>query len=297
MSDRFEELRVFVRVAETGSFSRAGRELGYAQPSVSRVVSALEARLGVRLLLRTTRKVAVTQAGAALLERARVALAELDEAERAARGAGGLSGTLRVATPVTFGAREIVPHLPGFLQAHPGLHVELLMADRRVDLLDEGVDLAIRLGPLDNSAFTARTLASAPRFLLASPAYLARAGTPDAPEAVAGHALVGSHTGETWTFTNADGQRTTVAVKGRIVANAVEGLLAAGLAGMGLVVMSGFACRAELARGDLQRVLPGWALPPVEVHAVTPAGRLAPARARLFGDYLAAALGAAAARQ
>jgi DNA-binding transcriptional LysR family regulator len=162
MSDRFQQLALFVRVAETGSFSRAGRELGLPQPTVSRVIGALEARLGVKLLLRTTRKVTPTEAGAALLQRARIVLSELEEAEGAARGTDSFTGVLRVATPVTFGAREIAPRLGPFLEAHPALHIELLMADRRVDLLEEGVDLAIRLGPLDDSSFVSRRLASAP---------------------------------------------------------------------------------------------------------------------------------------
>ena len=162
MSDRLKDLELFVRVAETGSFSRAGREAGYAQPTVSRMIGAMEARLGVKLLTRTTRKVVLTDAGTALLERARTALAEVEEAENAARGADALSGTLKVATPVTFGAREVVPALGPFLEEHPGLTVALLMADRRVDLVEEGVDLAIRLGPLGDSSFVSRRLASAP---------------------------------------------------------------------------------------------------------------------------------------
>jgi DNA-binding transcriptional LysR family regulator len=190
MSDRFQDLALFVRVADTGSFSRAGRELGYAQPTVSRMIGAMEERLGVKLLLRTTRKVTPTEAGHALLDRARTVLSELEDAENAARGADGLSGTLRVATPVTFGAREIAPSLGPFLDAHPALRVELLMADRRVDLLDEGVDLAIRLGPLDDSSFVTRRLASAPRLVVASAAYLDRHGTPELPSQLVGHRVV-----------------------------------------------------------------------------------------------------------
>src|SRR5690349_10021433 len=148
MGDRLLELEVFVRAAEGGSLSRAGRELGLSQPSASRLVSALEERLGVRLLLRTTRRLGLTEAGAAYLERARAVLLELEEAGAAARGAEGLQGLLRVALPATFGAREVVPRLAGFLAAHPRLRVELLMADHRQDLIEEGADLALRLGPL-----------------------------------------------------------------------------------------------------------------------------------------------------
>src|SRR5689334_15652129 len=153
MGDRLLELEVFVRAAESGSLSRAGRELGLSQPSASRLVSALEERLGARRLLRTTRRLSLTEAGAIYLERARDVLLELEEAGAAARGAGGLRGVLPVVLPATFGAREAVPRLAGFLAAHP-----LLMADRRQDLVEEGADLALRLGPLPASSFVARRL-------------------------------------------------------------------------------------------------------------------------------------------
>jgi DNA-binding transcriptional LysR family regulator len=219
MSDRFQELALFVRVAETGSFSRAGREIGMAQPTVSRVIGALETRLGVKLLMRTTRKVTPTEAGLALLDRARIVLSELEEAEGAARGAGGLVGVLRVATPVTFGAREIAPRLAAFLEAHPALRIELLMADRRVDLMEEGVDLAIRLGPLEDSSFVSRRLASAPRYLVASPAYLQRRGAPASPADLQAHdVILGRSPGvEVWRL-QAGGGETSIKLQARIVA-------------------------------------------------------------------------------
>lgn len=289
MNDRFTELRIFIRVAETGSFSRAGRELGLAQPSVSRSVAALEARLGVRLLARTTRRVAPTEAGLHLLEQSRALLAGMEAMEAGLRGDAGLAGVLRVATPVTFGARQIVPALPAFLAAHPALRVELLMADRRVDLLEEGVDLAIRLGDLPDSSFTSRTLARGPRGLVASPAYLAQHGAPRTPEALDGHAVVLARPSEEWALRDAAGMETVLRVPARLVASSVEGVLAAVQAGLGLAALSDFACAAELARGEVVRVLPGYRLPPVAVHAVLPAGRLAPAKARTFIDHLATA--------
>lgn len=292
MSDRFQELALFVRVADTGSFSRAGREVGMAQPTVSRVIAALEGRLGAKLLVRTTRKVMLTDAGVALLARARTVLTELEDAENAARGADGLSGVLRVATPVTFGAREITPRLAPFLDAHPLLSVELLMADRRVDLFDEGVDLAIRLGALDDSSFVSRKLASAPRYLVASPDYLARRGMPASPADLQAHEIVLSESPGTgvWSLRDSDGGETSIRLTARLVATSTEGMLAAAIAGLGIAAASLFACRSDLERGTLVRVLDRHSLPTVDVHAVFPAGRRQPAKVRAFIDFMATAI-------
>ena len=289
MSDRLKDLELFVRVAETGSFSRAGREAGLAQPTVSRMIGALETRLGVKLLTRTTRRVVLTDAGTALIERARSALAKVEEAENAARGADALSGTLRVATPVTFGAREIVPALGSFLAEHPGLRVSLLMADRRVDLVEEGVDLAIRLGPLGDSSFVSRRLASAPRLAVASPDYLARRGEPCSPSDLAAHDILSSQPSgsEVWTFRHPSSGETSVRLQARVAVTAVEGMLAAARAGLGVASVSLFACRDELATGELRRVVAGYDLAPIDVHAIMPGGRRPARKARVFLDSLA----------
>jgi DNA-binding transcriptional LysR family regulator len=164
MSDRLRELTAFVRAVETGSFSRVARELGVSQPSISRMVASLEARLDVKLLLRTTRRVAPTDAGRVFLERARQILGDLDDAENAARGVDSLRGTLRVALSSAFGIREVIPRLPGFAEQHPKLGIELLMSDRTEDLIAEGADVALRLGPLADSGFGAAAgKSSAPR--------------------------------------------------------------------------------------------------------------------------------------
>jgi DNA-binding transcriptional LysR family regulator len=151
MSDRLRELTAFIRAGETGSFSRVARELGVSQPSISRMVASLEARLGVKLLLRTTRHVAPTDAGRVFLERARQILGDLDDAENAARGADGLRGRLRVALSGAFGIREVIPRLPSFAEQHPKLGIELLISDRTENLIAEGADMALRLGPLADS--------------------------------------------------------------------------------------------------------------------------------------------------
>jgi DNA-binding transcriptional LysR family regulator len=173
MNDRLHQLALFVRTVETGSFSKAGRELGLTQPSVSRAIAALERRLGVKLLTRTTRQISTTDAGQALLGRAREAMAAIDDAEDAARGADRLSGLLRVALPTTYGARQIVPLIPAFLARHPELKIDLMMSDRYENLIAEGADLALRLGELPDSSFVTRKLASARRLFVAAPSYLA----------------------------------------------------------------------------------------------------------------------------
>ncbi len=187
MSDRLQELGIFVRAAETGSFSRAAREFGTTQPSVSRTIAGLERRLGVKLLLRTTRRITLTDAGAVLLERARHILPEIDEAEDAARGTDSLRGLLKVAMPVAFGIREVIPRLPAFLADHPQLRIDFAMADGAEDLVAEGVDVALRLGQLADSGFGSRKLASVPRLLVASPGYLELRGTPASLADLDGH--------------------------------------------------------------------------------------------------------------
>src|SRR5258708_13316990 len=181
MSDRLQELAVFVRAAESGSFSRAARELGLSQPSVSRIIGELEARLGVKLLLRTTRRITVADAGALFLDRARGILAEIEDAEDAARGVDSLRGTIRLALPVLYGTREIIPLLPEFLKLHPLLQVEMAVVDERQDLVAEGADVAIRLGELDDSAFGARKLAPLEVMLVAPPVYLTARAPPKVP--------------------------------------------------------------------------------------------------------------------
>jgi len=292
MSDRLLELNAFVRAAETGSFSRVAREFGVSQPSVSRMVANLEARLGVKLLLRTTRQVSTTDAGAALLERARHVLGELDDAMDAARGVDSLGGALRVAMPGAFGTREVIPRLPGFLAQHPQLRIELLISDRTDDLVAEGVEMALRLGHLADSGFGARLLATAPRFVVAAPAYLARRGHPRTLADLSGHdCIVGpGFSGRSgWSFRRS-GAVTSLTVEGRVKVASAEGVIACVKAGLGIAVASQWMCRAELATGELVPILHDYQLDPVEVHAVYPGGRRPSIKVRAFSDYLAAQL-------
>jgi DNA-binding transcriptional LysR family regulator len=283
------ELSVFVRAAETGSFSRVAREFHLSQPSVSRMVASLEARLGVKLLLRTTRQVAPTDAGSVYLERARQILGDLDDAAHAARGTDSLHGMLRIAMSGAFGHREVIPRLPSFLKQHPQLKLELLISDRTDDLVAEGVDMALRLGRLGDSQFGARLLAKAPRFVVASPIYLAEHGIPETLADLAKHeCIVGpslsAHAG--WSFTRS-GAVTSVAVEGQVRVETAEGIIASVKASLGITVASLWMCRAELERGEISRILPEYELDPVELHAVYPAGRRPSPKVRAISDYLA----------
>jgi len=292
MNDRFRELTAFVRAGETGSFSRVARELGVSQPSISRMVADLEARLGVKLLLRTTRHVKPTDAGRVFLERARQILGDLDDAENAARGADSLRGTLRVALSGSFGTREVVPRLPDFVARYPKLGIELLMSDRTEDLIVEGADIALRLGPLPDSGFGARWLGKAPRLLIASPGYLAHKGMPHTPADLAGHDCIlgpglSGRTG--WSFTQS-GNVVSLTVKGSIKVTSSDGVVACAKAGLGIAVASRWMCRAELEAGDVVAILTDYQLDWVELHAVYPGGRRPSLKVRTFSDYLAARL-------
>ena len=292
MSDRLQELAVFVRAAESGSFSKAARELGLSQPSVSRIIGELEARLGVKLLLRTTRRITATDAGALFLTRAREVLADIEDAEDAARGVDSLRGTLRITMPIVYGTRHIIPRLPRFLDAHPLLRVELSVADERHNLVVEGTDVAIRLGPLSDSGFGARKLATLPRFLVAAPSYLAKRGIPKTPADLAAHDCIfgpGLFGHTTWSFTR-NGAETSVDVRGRITTDSGPGVFASVLAGLGIAMTSPVMAGPEIEAGALVPVLKSYKLAPVDVYAVFPAGPRPSTKVRALVDFLADAL-------
>jgi DNA-binding transcriptional LysR family regulator len=256
------------------------------------MVASLETRLGVKLLLRTTRRVAPTDAGRAFLERARQILSEIDEAENAARGIDSLRGTLRVALSGAFGIREVIPRLPDFAAQHPKLSIELLMSDRTEDLIAAGADMALRLGSLADSGFGARLLGKAPRLAVASPAYLARRGTPQTPADLVRHDCIlgpglSGRTG--WNFTRS-GRAMSVAVEGPIKVASADGVVACAKAGLGIALASRWMCRAELEAGEFVAILSDYQLEWVELHAVYPGGRRPSLKVRAFSDYLAAQL-------
>jgi DNA-binding transcriptional LysR family regulator len=285
--DRFQAMLTFVRVVETGSFSAAARQLNVGQPAVSKTVAQLENRLQVSLLIRSTHGLTPTEAGQRFYERAKTAIAEADEAELAARGAGaGLSGCLRVSAATTFARLHIVPQLPRFLEQHPELDIDVILDDRMIDLVAEGIDLSLRMGSLPDSSAVARKLATGSRSVLATPAYLARAGEPGSPADLAGHhAVIYSQLPNIWSFTR-DAAEISVAVHGRVRVSAAEGLRAAVLADMGLTIASDWMFADELASGTVQRVLGDWTLPPLDLWAVFPSGRMVSAKARQFARFV-----------
>src|SRR6201996_4790772 len=206
MMDRFQAMAAFVRVVDSGSFSEAARQLGVGQPAVSKTISQLEKRLEVRLLVRSTHALSPTDAGLRFYERARQAIREVDEAELEARGAGAaLTGRLRISAPTTCARLMIVPRLPAFLARHPSLDIDVILDDRVIDLVSEGIDIALRLGVLADSTAVARKIASGRRSVVATPAYLARAGTPKVPADLAHHhAVIYSQLGDSWRFRQGD---------------------------------------------------------------------------------------------
>jgi DNA-binding transcriptional LysR family regulator len=285
--DRYQAMAAFVRVVETGSFSAAARHLNVGQPAVSKTIAQLETRLQVGLLIRSTHGLAPTEAGQRFYERARAAIREADEAELAARGAGaGLSGCLRISAATTFARLHIVPKLPRFLDQHPDLEIDVILDDRIIDLVAEGIDVSLRMGDLPDSAAVARKLATGRRSVLATPGYLARAGEPLTPAELAGHETVThSQLASAWSFTR-EGAEVSVTVHGRVRVSAAEGLRAAVLADMGLAVTSDWMFADELASGAVRRVLFDWALPPIVLWAVFPSGRMTSAKARQFAGFV-----------
>src|SRR3984893_13230917 len=291
MSDRLFALRLFARVARKGSFSAAGRELNIPQSTASRTIAILERQIGVVLFVRTTRAVTLTDAGSDFLARIEPVLAELDEAEHAARGTGELRGILRMSLGTNFAVREIIPRLAVFMSRHPALQIDLMMTDQRHDLLTEGVDVALHFGGLPDSTATARRVLSWPRVRAAAQAYLDKAGIPGTPADLPQHAIIlgpGSLGGH-WSFRK-DDRAASFQVKGRLIVRASEGAIAAAVAGLGIVMAPLVACRRGVERGELIRLLPEWGAGTGELNAVYASGRAAKPSARAFVDYLIAAL-------
>jgi DNA-binding transcriptional LysR family regulator len=292
MNDKLLALRIFVRVAHTGSFSAVARELDLSQPSVSRIIAALEEDVGGALVTRTTRAVTLTDVGTDYLTRVEAILASLEEADHVARGSQELRGELRVAMSSSFGVREIIPVMPGFLARHPSLKVSMLMSDQRQDPVKEGADVALRLGDLADSTATARLIGRTQRLIVASPAYLKANGTPEKPADLAAHAAIVGPAGTsagTWSFQK-DGQRVSTRINARLNVSVNEAAVAAAVAGMGIVTTALWGCRAELANGTLIQLLPDWKMGEVEVHGMFAPGRLPKPAARALVEYLIAEL-------
>jgi DNA-binding transcriptional LysR family regulator len=287
--DRLAAMEAFVVVVDTGSFSAAARRLNVGQPAVSKMVAQLEDRLGVKLLLRTTRGLTAMEAGLNYYERARRSIEEADEAELSARTAGSsLTGRLRICAAVTFARIHLIPRLPEFLARHPELEMDVVLDDRNIDLVQEGIDVALRMGRLVDSTLTARRIASCPHAVLATPSYFARSGEPAKPGDLAGHEAViydQRGGGSAWTFQR-DGAQIAVNLNGRLRVSAAEGVRAAVLANAGLAIVSEWMFAPEIADGAVKVVLKDWELPRIDLWAVSSAGRTATVKARTFTEFV-----------
>ena len=294
--DRLRELEVFVAVAEAGGLARAGARLRISPPAVTRAVASLEERLGARLFNRTTRSLSLTEAGTRFLASVRRLLAELGDAEREALGERAEpSGHLSVTASVTFGRMTLAPVVRAFLKRQPRVTASLLLLDRVVDLVEEGIDIAVRIGQLPDSSLVARRVGEVRRVLVASPRYLAKHGRPAAPAELKRHAAIaftGLMPNREWRFgTGRSAHHVTVAP--RLELNDASAAIAAAEAGEGITVALSYMVAGALARGRLATVLDEFMPPPVPVQLVHPHARLVAPKLRAFFDFAAPRLSAA----
>ncbi|MER8732023.1 LysR family transcriptional regulator [Mesorhizobium sp. M0601] len=286
------EMAAFAAIAEARSFTRAAARIGRDATILSRRLASLEERLGVRLLHRTTRSVSLTEAGSEFLIRVRAILAAVDEAEAvaSAHAGGGPRGVLRLALPGSFGRMWIGPLLPQFLAEFPDVRIEAEFSNRFVDLVAENFDVAVRLGALEDSRLVARKVATRRRLLCAAPSYLARRGTPTAPEALLEHSCLGFSGFQTfpaWEMTDSSGRRISIEVSGPLVTDDAEVLVEAAVQGVGLMMSTDWLVGRELADGRLVPVLEDWTLADEgAVYVVMPSAKGQAAKTRAFADWI-----------
>ncbi len=289
--DRIELYRVFARVVDCAGFTRAADQLKLPRSTVSEAVRTLEQRLGTRLLHRTTRQVTPTQDGLLFHARCQQLIADADEAEQLFRQSPQkLSGRLKVDVPGRIGRLIIAPALPGFLQAHPQIDVELGMTDRSIDLVEDGVDCALRVGPLQDSRLVARGIGQLPLINVASPAYVERHGMPMHPSQLGMHwgvlyASPGNGRVEAWEWRE-NGILRSQPLAGRVTVNSAEAYIACCIAGLGMIQIPAYDVRAELAAGSLLEVMPGHRADPMPMHLLFPHRRHPSQRLRVFVDWL-----------
>lgn len=286
------EMAAFTAIAEARSFTKAAARIGRDATILSRRLASLEERLGVRLLHRTTRSVSLTEAGSEFLIRVRAILAAVDEAEAAAsaHAGGGPRGVLRLALPGSFGRMWIGPLLPQFLAEFSDVRIEAEFSNRFVDLVAENFDVAVRLGALQDSRLVARKVATRRRLLCAAPSYLARRGTPTAPEALLEHSCLGFSGFQTfpaWEMTDSTGRRVSIEVSGPLVTDDAEVLVEAAVQGVGLMMSTDWLVGRELADGRLVPVLEDWTLADEgAVYVVMPSAKGQAAKTRAFADWI-----------
>jgi DNA-binding transcriptional LysR family regulator len=294
MADALYEMSVFSRVVAAGSLSAAARDLGISTAGVSRKLAALEARLGVRLLNRTTRRISLTDEGASYHEACNRILAEIEEADAAASARlVEPEGALKVALPASFGHLHIAPLVPHFAARFPKVRLALSLSDRTVNVIEEGFDLAIRIGELEDSSLAARKLAPNRRVVCASPAYLAKHGVPHRPEDLQDHnCIITQDFQMTWEYRDPVGKRNSVRVSGKYSCDNWEVLREWALAGLGVALKSTWDVRRQLEEGSLVALLPGYDFATeVAIYAVYPHRRYLPAKTRVFIDFLADSFG------
>lgn len=288
--DKFEEIRNFVRVVESGSISHAADRAGLAKSAVSRRLSELEQRLGVQLITRTTRQMKLTDSGRSFYERAIRILADLEESEQAVRQEHGtLTGVLRVAAPLSFGLLHLGPAITEFRCNHSGLQFDLDFNDRQIDILQEGIDVGVRIGTLENSSLIARRLVPIRSVVCASPDYLKKNGTPQFPDDLRQHAcLVYSNLPDpqTWTCLDYDNTEYNIKVPVAMKANNGDYLRQAAVAGLGIIRQPTFIAYQSIANGELVPILTSYTWPAVNAYAVYPQTRHLSRRVRSFVDFL-----------
>lgn len=291
----FEGLAMVAKLAEHGSYSGAARALGLSVATVSRSISRLETRLGGRLFNRTSRRLALTDLGRGVAERAVKVVWEAEEAERAARELSSRPrGSVRLAVPMSFGLRWVAPIMPDFFRLYPEITVDLHLSDAPVDLVGEGFDAALRIAVLEDSSLVARRLCRMGRQIVASPLYLARYGRPQHPGELTAHHCLGyayRARGDVWRFTGPGGEAVSVTPSGPLRVTNVDALLPTLLEGLGIAELPDFIAADHLAAGRIEAILPGWALAVGGLYFVTPTARNRPAKIEALGDFLAARLG------
>lgn len=291
--DRLDAMRAFQRVVETGSFSAVARERGVAQPTISKQIAALESHLGAQLLNRTSRSLSLTESGQEFYEATSKVLADVDAAEsRIGRRQAAPSGVLRVTLSAGFGRMHVVPVLPEFLGRYPELSIDIVISDRFLDLVQDGLDLGVRIGHLDDSSLIARRVGLSGRRTVASQNYLRRHGMPLGPADLAHHeciAFVFQGAARDWRFEGPDGP-TAVRPSGRVRANDAESIRQAVLSGLGIAHAPAWLFHREIASGEVKALLDDWRPAPEPINAVRPASRLPSTKTRVFIEFLADAL-------
>lgn len=289
--DRLAEMEAFVHVVEQGGFTDAARKLGVSKSAISKHVAALESRLAVRLLNRTTRRVSPTEIGLAYYDRAKTVLKDAAEADDMVTAMQAEPrGALRVSVPVSFGITHLAGAVLAFLEAYPEVEVHLVLDDRFVEIVAEGFDLAIRIGTLADSSLLARKLAETRMMLVASPRYVAARGTPRTVDDLTEHQLLhysNLSTGNVWRLRTNKGQERQIRVGGRLTANNGETLRRAAEAGLGIAMQPSFILGNAVSEGRLVEILPDHPLETVGIHAVYPPGRFTQPKLRVFIDFLA----------